>query len=112
MKLDMSAIAKGFTSDLIAELLIKNGCKNYLVEIGGEVVAKGKNEKGKTWTIGISKPDEDLMVSTSELTGKNKITQTMHWQHRGITVIFMKKMGKNMLTPSTQKQDIRCSTVY
>lgn len=67
MKLDMSAIAKGFTSDLIAALLIKNGCKNYLVEIGGEVVAKGVNEKGKTWTIGISKPDEDLMVSTTDL---------------------------------------------
>ena len=67
MKLDMSAISKGYTSDLIAAFLIENGCANYMVEIGGEVVAKGKNEKGKTWTIGISKPDEDLMISNSEL---------------------------------------------
>lgn len=67
MKLDMSAIAKGFTSDLIANFLAENGCSNYMVEIGGEVVAKGKNAKGKTWTIGISKPDEDLLTSTSKL---------------------------------------------
>jgi len=70
MKLDMSAISKGYTSDLIAGFLIEKGCKNYMVEIGGEVVARGKNEKGKTWTIGISKPDEDLMISNSELQAK------------------------------------------
>ncbi len=67
MKFDMSAIAKGFTSDLIAQFLADKGCENYMVEIGGEVVAKGKNAKGKVWTIGISKPDEDLAVSNSEL---------------------------------------------
>lgn len=67
MKLDMSAIAKGFTSDLIANFLENKGSTNYMVEIGGEVVAKGKNAKGKIWTIGISKPDEDLLASNSEL---------------------------------------------
>lgn len=67
MKLDMSAIAKGYTSDLIASFLAKKACENYMVEIGGEVVAKGKNAKGKTWTIGISSPDEDLMGSATEL---------------------------------------------
>ncbi len=73
MKLDMSAIAKGFTSDLIASFLIEKACENYLVEIGGEVVAKGVNERGNTWTVGISKPDEDLMVSNSELQAKIKL---------------------------------------
>ncbi|MEZ5105154.1 MAG: FAD:protein FMN transferase [Draconibacterium sp.] len=67
MKLDMSAISKGYTSDLIAGFLAKKGCKNYMVEIGGEVAAKGKNEHGNFWSIGISKPDEDLSVSNSEL---------------------------------------------
>uniref|UniRef100_UPI0032176A06 FAD:protein FMN transferase n=1 Tax=uncultured Draconibacterium sp. TaxID=1573823 RepID=UPI0032176A06 len=67
MKLDMSAIAKGFTSDLIANFLAEKGCTNYMVEIGGEVVAKGKNAKGKIWSIGISKPDEDLLASNSDL---------------------------------------------
>ncbi len=75
MKLDMSAIAKGFTSDLIAEFLAEKGCENYMVEIGGEVAAKGKNERGKTWTIGISKPDEDLMLSNSEFQAKIQLPE-------------------------------------
>ena len=33
MNIDMSAIAKGYTSDLIANYLAKNGCENYMVEI-------------------------------------------------------------------------------
>ena len=59
MKLDMSAIAKGYTCDLIAEFLFEKGSTNYLVDIGGEVVAKGKNNKGNVWTIGIRKPVEN-----------------------------------------------------
>ena len=70
MKLDMSAIAKGYTSDLIGNFLAEKGCKNYMVEIGGEVVAKGKNEKGKIWTIGISKPDENDPFGNGELQAK------------------------------------------
>lgn len=69
MKLDMSAIAKGYTCDLIAGFLSQKGCENYMVEIGGEVAAKGKNERGKIWTIGISKPEESL-VPSGELEGK------------------------------------------
>ncbi len=65
--LDGSAIAKGYTSDVIGELLQKKGCKNYMVEIGGEIVAKGKNSKGKTWTIGISKPIDSLVPNQSDL---------------------------------------------
>lgn len=41
-----------------------------MVEIGGEVVAKGKNAKNKIWAIGISKPDEDILASTSEIQAK------------------------------------------
>lgn len=66
MKLDMSAISKGYTCDLIADFLAQKGCPNYMVEIGGEVTAKGKNENGNTWSIGISTPNEDLTLSNSE----------------------------------------------
>jgi len=59
MTLNMSAIAKGYTCDLIGEFLAKKGCENYLVDIGGEVVTKGKNEKGRIWSIGIQEPLED-----------------------------------------------------
>jgi len=70
MKLDMSAIAKGYTVDLIGIFLAEKHCKNYMVEIGGEVVAKGKNERGKTWTIGITKPDENDPFGNSEIQAK------------------------------------------
>lgn len=65
--LDMSAIAKGYTVDLIADFLKSKGCENYMVEIGGEVVAKGQNAKGSEWKIGISKPDETGLLTSEEL---------------------------------------------
>lgn len=55
--LDASAIAKGYAVDVIANLLAENGCKNYMVEIGGEVRCKGKNPKNRKWRIGIEKPE-------------------------------------------------------
>ena len=66
IQIDASAIAKGFSVDIIAELLEQNGCENFLVDIGGEIVAKGKNPKGKKWTIGINKPTESL-TQTGEI---------------------------------------------
>jgi thiamine biosynthesis lipoprotein len=59
MTLNMSAIAKGYTCDLIVDFLKTRGCENYLVDIGGEVVARGKNDKGRIWTVGIREPLED-----------------------------------------------------
>ncbi len=74
MKLDMSAISKGYTSDLIGNFLADMGCKNYMVEIGGEVAAKGINERGKTWSIGINKPDENDLFGSSGLQAKVKLS--------------------------------------
>lgn len=70
MKLDMSAISKGYTCDLMGNFLKEKGCKNYMVEIGGEVVAKGKNAKGNIWTIGISKPDENAFFAANDYQAK------------------------------------------
>ncbi len=66
MKLDMSAIAKGYTCDLIGEFLASKGCENYMIDIGGEIVTKGKNEKGKKWGIGISRPEENAFFASSD----------------------------------------------
>lgn len=59
IKLNFSAIAKGQAIDVVAEYLMKQGIDNLMVEIGGEVRAKGKNEEGEIWTIGIEIPDEN-----------------------------------------------------
>ena len=65
--LDASAIAKGYGVDVVSELLEDKGVKNYMVEIGGEVRAKGKNAKGVYWRIGIDKPVEDAAPSRRTL---------------------------------------------
>lgn len=54
---DLSAIAKGFAVDKVAELLEARGLENFMVEIGGEVRAKGKNDLGGPWRIGVEQPD-------------------------------------------------------
>ena len=59
LMMDFSAIAKGYGVDVVARLLDRKGIDNYMVEIGGEVVVKGKNPKLKPWTIGIVRPNED-----------------------------------------------------
>ncbi len=65
--LDASAIAKGQACDVIAELLSDEGCDNYLVDIGGEVVLQGVNDSGSPWRVGITKPQDDPTGATSEL---------------------------------------------
>jgi len=53
---DLSAIAKGYAVDLVAEVLSRRGSQNFMVEVGGEVRTSGKNASGEAWRIGIEKP--------------------------------------------------------
>jgi thiamine biosynthesis lipoprotein len=55
--LDFNALAQGYTVDLLSGELSRQGIENYLVEIGGEVFAKGTNPTtGKDWVVGIDNP--------------------------------------------------------
>jgi FAD:protein FMN transferase len=54
---DLSAIAKGFGVDKVGKYFESLGVQNYMVEIGGEVRARGNNHKNEPWKIGISTPD-------------------------------------------------------
>ena len=65
--LDCSAIAKGYGVDRVARLLDKKGVQHYMVDIGGEVMLKGKNPRMKMWRIGINKPIEDSLSINQEL---------------------------------------------
>ena len=58
-QIDFNAIAQGYTVDVISVFLEDLGCKDYLVEIGGELRAKGKNKEGKVWRVGIEKPQNE-----------------------------------------------------
>ena len=58
IQLDFNAIAQGYTSDLIAQMFDRLGLDNYLIDIGGEVIAKGRKSNGEHWTVGIERPAE------------------------------------------------------
>ncbi len=55
--IDFNAIGKGYMVDLIDQYLINLGSNNHLVEIGGEIIGRGKNLKSnKYWNVAIEKP--------------------------------------------------------
>ena len=66
LTIDLSAIAKGFAVDCIAELLEEQKIIDYLIEVGGEVRGKGKKSKDKDWIVGIEKP---VLESSNEFPG-------------------------------------------
>ena len=65
--LSCSAVAKGYSVDVVAHLLDRKGIKNYMVDIGGEVVVKGKNATGDLWRIGINKPYDDSLAVKQDI---------------------------------------------
>lgn len=56
IELDLSAVAKGYGADRVAELLGSKGITRYMVEVGGEVAVSGRNARGIPWQIAIERP--------------------------------------------------------
>jgi len=76
---NMNAIAKGYSADVVANFLKEKGSDNFLIEIGGEIVAQGVNESGYTWLVAIEKPDDNASYGEafqSYLRLKNKALAT------------------------------------
>lgn len=70
VRLDLSGLAKGYAIDKLADSLDLLGIKNYLVEFGGELRARGVNASGRVWRIGLEQPNRSLtrkVRSTIEL---------------------------------------------
>jgi FAD:protein FMN transferase len=65
--IDANAIAPGYAADIIADFLEKKGCKNYMIEIGGEIRVKGINKNKTKWRVGIDKPIEDPTAANREI---------------------------------------------
>ena len=92
MTLDFNAIAQGYTSDLIASFLDRRGVKNYLVDTGGEIMARGGKPNGQPWLVGIEKPAESMdaaQVVQTRLTLRDKGLVTS-----GSTRKYVERNGK------------------
>jgi len=67
VQLNVNAIAQGYAVDVVAGYLDELGCRNYMVEIGGEIRTHGMNEKGNFWRIGVDRPEYGNMVPGQQL---------------------------------------------
>lgn len=56
LQIDLNSIAKGYVVELVAEWLDRQGCENYIVEVGGEICSKGVNSRGVVWRVGVDTP--------------------------------------------------------
>lgn len=55
-RIDFNGIAQGLTVDLLAELLMEHGAKDFMVEVGGEVRCGGRRVDKKPWRIAVDRP--------------------------------------------------------
>ncbi len=79
IKLDFNAIAQGFSVDVVGSFLEEKDIVNYLVDIGGEIKAKGEKPDGELWRVGIEKPaehKEDDRVLKAVIGVKNRSVAT------------------------------------
>lgn len=82
---DFNAIGKGYLVDKVSELFEKNDIDNYMVEIGGEIRARGKNQKGMYWKIAIENPNTDgtrSFATTIELKNESIATSGNYRKYR------------------------------
>jgi len=115
--LNFSAIAKGYASDVIAALLEREGVKNYMVNIGGEIAVKGRNQQGKCWQIGINEPEDEVSFLKNEYKEKvqlcSKCGLATSGNYRNYYVRDGKKYGHTIdpVTGYPSEQNILSATV-
>lgn len=114
---DFNAIAKGYGIDLIGELLDKNNIENYIIELGGELLAKGKNlNKNAFWVAGIESPDSDLQNRsyTAKIRLENRaMASSGNYRKFRVDSISGKKYVHtiNPLTGRAEQSDVTSATV-
>lgn len=74
MCLDMGAVAKGYTADLVAEALNRHGVESAVISLGGNVQAIGARPDGSSWRIGIRAPWEEGTLGVLEVTDAAVVT--------------------------------------
>jgi len=67
VQLNVNAIAQGYAVDVVSFYLDELGCRNYMVEIGGEIRTRGVNSRGNFWRIGVDRPEFGNMIPGQQL---------------------------------------------
>lgn len=99
MMLDLGGVAKGFTADVISDILTNEGVKSAIIDLGGNIFAHGEKVNGDNWKIGIQNPFSDRGAIVGTITVKNKSIVTS-----GIYERYIEKDGikyHHILNPKT-----------
>ncbi len=59
IRVDFDAIAQGYTSDWLGQFFESKGIRNYLIDVGGEVLGKGSKPDGNIWSVAIEMPSKN-----------------------------------------------------
>ena len=114
---DFNAVAKGYGIDQIGSYLELKGISNYLIELGGEILAKGQNiEKKKPWVVGIENVDSKLenrsYSSIVALTNEAMAASGNYRKFRIDSLTGKKYVHTlNPITGSAEKSDVTSATV-
>jgi thiamine biosynthesis lipoprotein len=114
---DFNAVAKGYGIDLIGRYLSMQGVSDYLIELGGEILAKGANKaKGKLWVVGIENVDSSLenrnYATTITLQDKGMASSGNYRKFRIDSISGKKYVHTlNPITGSAEKSDVTSATV-
>ena len=116
LQLNASSIAKGYACDVIAQLFELNGVTDYMIEIGGEVRAKGRNENGEYWKVMIPKPiddDTNTIKEKQEIVSLNNMSLATSGNYRNYYIKDGKKYAHtiNPLTGYPAEENILSATV-
>lgn len=115
--LNFSALGDGTICDVIACLFDRKGISNYMIDIGGEVIAKGKNPQGQNWRIGIVRPEDDSTGTNTELEQIVQLPERLGLATSGNYRNFYLKDGKKYahtidpITGYPAQQDILSATI-
>lgn len=79
MTLDFNAVAQGYTTDVIGDFLLSKNVNDFLVDVGGEILARGRKPNGDLWKVGIEKPadnkeSERIVQEIVELENRSIVT--------------------------------------
>ncbi|PKD18084.1 thiamine biosynthesis protein ApbE [Salegentibacter salinarum] len=115
--IDFNAIAKGYTIDVIAQYLDSKNVENYLIELGGELVAKGENlERESNWNVAIDNPqqteDERTLQTVLALKNRAMATSGNYRKFRVDTTTGKRFVHTiNPLTGEAEKSDLLSASV-
>ena len=113
--LDFNSIAKGYGIDVVGRFLESKNVQNYLVEIGGEIRARGKNSRDENWKVAIDDPNDDGTRSVSRFIELSNQSMASSGNYRKFRVGANGQKYVHTINPKTgfaTESNLLSATVY